>query len=126
MGWVHPMGLDTARNPLDPETSSHESACDVLTLSVVFPLYHSHSMIKLQVDTDTLARLFGPTCKGLGEMMCSWGSGVLHTIGSCHPRQRVLDSSRSVNRIRFRGKWSGDQNPTDRYVLDVKNTCESD
>ncbi|GGK77212.1 hypothetical protein GCM10009067_32040 [Haloarcula sebkhae] len=40
-GMGAPNGIGHSMEPLDPETSSHESACDVLTLSVVFPLYLS-------------------------------------------------------------------------------------
>ncbi|SDX39975.1 hypothetical protein SAMN05443574_1475 [Haloarcula vallismortis] len=51
------------------------------------------------------------------------GSGV-DTIGSRHPRRRVLDPGQSMNLGGFKREWSGDQNPTERYVVGNKNSCD--
>lgn len=52
------------------------------------------------------------------------GSGMQRTIGSRHPRRRVLDPGQSMNPGWIKGRWSGDQNPTDRYVIGKQNVCD--
>jgi len=44
--------------------------------------------------------------------------------GSRHPRRRVLGPSQSMNLVRFGGRWNGDQNPTNWYILSIKNVCD--
>lgn len=53
------------------------------------------------------------------------GSGVQRTIGSRHPQRQVLAPGQSMNWMGSIGRWSGDQNPTDRYSLGIKNVCDS-
>jgi hypothetical protein len=52
------------------------------------------------------------------------GSGVQRTIGSRHPRRQVPASGKPMIWVGSIGRWSGDQNPTDRYLLGIKNVCD--
>lgn len=66
----------------------------------------------------------GPSPKDGGQPRCGCGSGVC-TIRSRHPRRRVLDPGQSMNLGGFKREWSGDQNPTERYVVGKQNICDT-
>jgi len=69
------------------------------------------------------ARLRRPEQQKDGGQPWNGGSGV-YTIKSRHPRRRVLDPGYSMNPGWIKGRWSGDQNPTDWYVVSKQNLCD--
>lgn len=57
------MKLDRAQNLLDADMSGHENICDIIAVCR-FSLYHSSLNNEVQLDTDTLVRLLGPSSTG--------------------------------------------------------------
>jgi hypothetical protein len=52
------------------------------------------------------------------------GNGLRHTIGSRHPRRRILDPDQLMKWVGLTGNWTVDQNPTDWYTVGIKKTCD--
>jgi len=89
------------------------------------PVEYNSNRIPTPPSCRQNARLRRPKQQKDGGQPWNGGSGsVVSTIGSRHPRQRVLDPGYSMNLGWIKRKLSGDQNLTDRYAVGKQNPCD--